>query len=225
MADDTKPSGQAALVLDAYRRAWKLRRATGNDSPDLLTNEWRGMGWAPTKLERELWMGAWDASIAPRRMTSYILNWVGRETLQLAKDIRDVINDPELPDWLLPPPGHKMLSVGFVSGDIEKRSIPFAPDAESSAAVERMLTLREKKDGYRKVRVWLKTGRDPSRVAVMAGVSRVGWTSLDDKQMRRLRPRPWTRNVKVADGNLKFTLTPGGDLDAGKLKVHLPPPR
>lgn len=223
MSDRGEPSDTAGLEKDAYRRAWKTRQATGNDSSDVLLAEWALIGYAPDKVERELWLRAWTTSVPPRRLGRYVLKWTGREAIAIVKELRGILDDPELPDWLMPPPQFRMLSVGFVGGDVKKRTVPFTPDPEPSPVLDRMLGLREKKDGYRKVRVWLHPSADASRVAVMAGVARVGWTSLDQQQLRKLRPKPWSRRIKVSDGNLKFMLSPSGEITSGKLRMHLPP--
>jgi hypothetical protein len=210
--------------VNAYRQAWKSRKATQEDSPKVLEDEWSRIGYTPTEGERDFWLAAWTSSIAPRRLGTFLLRWTGREFVSFAREFREILNDPELPDWLIPPPEFKMLSVGAVSGNIKKRAIQFTADPEPSAVLDRMLDLPPKKDGYRKVRVWLNPDKDESMVSVMAGVSRVGWTSLDRKQMRSLRPKLWARKTKVADGNLKFLLSPNGELTSAKLKMHLPPP-
>ncbi len=211
-------------VLDAYRRAWRFRRATGTDSTSLLDDEWARIGYTPDDDERELWLEAWRSAVPPRRLGRFVVRLTGRMLVSGVREVQAVLNDPELPDWLLPPPRYRLLSVGFVRGDVEKRSVPFTPDPEASDVLDRMRQLRIRKDGHRKVRVWLEPAEDRSRVPVMVGLSRVGWTTLDKAQVRRLRPRPWARVTKVADGHLRFIVSCEGALTSGRLKVHLPPP-
>lgn len=223
MSECEESSSLEHAELDAYRRAWKSREETGDNFFSVLLEEWARIDYAPDEEEREIWLEAWASSVPPRRLGRFLVKRTGREVVSAVREIREILNDPVLPDWLLPPPEFRMLSVGFLREDIKKRTVHFTPDPEPSAVLDRMLRLREKKDGYRTIRVWLNPGKNQSRVAVMAGVSRIGWTSLDKTQMRRLRPKPWARRTSVADGNLKFILGQTGELTAGKLKVHLPP--
>jgi hypothetical protein len=217
-------SDPEAAGLIAYRRAWKSRAASGGTSLAVLFDEWTHIGYSPDQEERGFWLEAWTSAVPPRRLGRFLAKRSGRELVAAAREIRTILTDPGLPDWLLPPPGYKMLSAGLVRDDIEKRRLPFDVDLESSEVLDRLTRLPARKDSYRKVRVWLMPGGDGSRVPVMVGTSQIGWTTIAKTQVRRLRPKPWTRTTKVADGNLKFLLSKSGQVTAGKLKVHLPPP-
>lgn len=209
-------------VRDAYKRAWKRRDAEG-DSDQLLREEFEAVGFDPDPDSLELWMGTWNAGVRPNRVARHFTKLMWNELVSSGREIREIINDPELPDWLLPPEGHAMLSVGWVSGDVKKRKLEFRPDVPPPSVLDRCRNeLKVKKDGSRKVRVWLQLGKDPAETPVMVGLERIGMTSVTPSQARKMRPKPWTKKNKVPDGNLRVSFDAEGKAVFGTLKVHLP---
>lgn len=224
MPDEVDPDDAfEPQVFAAYKRAWRRRKSRGGlDSATVLQEEFDRAGYEPDEDEWALWQSAWSAAVPPRRISWFLTKQVGAEFMSLARDIGAIINDPELPEWLLPPPGKRLLSVGWVSGDVKKQTLIFRPDVESPETLERCRTLTKGKVPSCKVRVWLQLGRDYSTVPVMVGQHRVGWTSVEASRARKLRRKPWHRKTKVPDGTLKITFNPDETVSFGKLRVHLP---
>ena len=209
-------------VHDAYKRAWK-RRSTEGDSDQLLREEFEAVGYEPDPDSLELWMDTWNAAVPPNRIGRHFTKLAWNEVVSAGRDIRDIINDPELPEWLLPPEGHAMLSVGWVNSDVKKRKLEFRPDLPPALVLDRCRDeLKVKKDGSRKVRVWLQLGKDPAETPVMVGRERVGMTSVDPAQARKMRRKPWSKKTKVPDGTLRVTFDPDGMATFGALRIHLP---
>jgi hypothetical protein len=216
--DDEPGPDVARDAFAAYEEAWAERDRTGLVTSELLVAALRRRrvpvaAYAEGTRLRSALFGSWERARRPRRMHGVIV----RYRLGRLLDVRGLGDDtPE--HMRLPPelvPAHKW-------GPVEDASLPFTPSGTFGARVKHWYAAVDDGARERPVPVWLDTGPDPGRTAVMVGRELAGHTELPAPIHHLLAGAARRGRRVVVTGDLWVKRRKGDTWRADVMSVELP---
>lgn len=219
----SKLSDHERSLFDAYKRAWRVRKSSGETSEEVLREEFaRAIPASRSddlREHMEVMVGLWNRGVRPSRVRASLFR--GAVHAFLNPWLATMDKSSASPDrWMAIPDSVGRVSARYpqqaVIEQLVIRPIPTASDIFSDARDAPL-----DPEGWHRAPVWLRPNPDPSAVDVLIGREVVGHVRVPPNLWERLRSQ--ATEGFFADGELRLRALDTGEMVLGDIKCAFPP--